>query len=151
MPIYTLHVYECDNEGCSTTVIANTLAGARSEAAAQGWSVSDSDNVKCREHRTYEKCAECERDMRPWGTPKALHPTTISAGSKGLCATCTARKGRGKPNSVKAQDEKMTAAVDRYVSMSGEAFKQLFLGDPNERAALARKVAPQDLWETLGI
>lgn len=151
MPVYTLHVYECDEGGCSATVIANTHAKARSEAAAHGWSVFSNDDIRCREHRVYEKCTTCERDMRPWGTAKTLHPSTVASGGGGLCSTCTDRQRRGKPDSVRAQDVKMEAAVGRYLSMSTEGFKQMFNADPDERAALARKVAPQDLWQTLGI
>ena len=150
MPVYTLHVYECDEEECSATVTGNSYAEARGDAAAQGWSVFSNDDIRCRDHRAYEKCAKCSRDMRPWNTPKALHPSTVAPGSGGLCSTCTDHKRRGKPNSVIAQDAKMEAAVARYVSMRTPEFREVF-NDPRPLEHEARKAAPQDLWPILGL
>lgn len=152
MPVYTLHVYECDEEGCGATVTDTTQSEARSKAVAQGW-LATGDDIRCREHRTYRKCANpsCARDMRPWGTRKALHPTTVAPGSGGYCSTCTERRNKGKPVYVRKQDAKMEAAVKRYISMSTEGFKALFYGDADEREELARKTAPQDLWPILGL
>ena len=139
---------ECDFGRCNARLTGTAWAEVKQEALEQGWSAPNQESdIFCLEHRPdkYSPCVVCGRPRRRRGWKKEDHPGTMAWGTKGRCVSCASAEKLGAGAEVR-----LDRAVERYVEKRSGYFA-VGLNDPRSLEDEARKVAPEDLWQTLGI
>lgn len=139
---------ECDFGRCDARLTGTAWAEVKQEALEQGWSAPNQESdIFCLEHRPdkYSPCVVCGRPRRRRGWKKEDHPGTMAWGTKGRCVSCASAEKLGAGAEVR-----LDRAVERYVEKRSADFAAVLNG-PRPLEDEVRKVAPEDLWQTLGI
>lgn len=143
----------CDAEGCLASHITGcaTWNDVQARAAELKWKLDAPDEpMFCFDHRPdkYSPCVVCGRPRRRRGWKKQDHPGTMAWGTKGRCVSCASAEKLGAGAEVR-----LDRAVEKYLMFRGPEYAYVFHGTEwrESNTDLARKAAPEDLWQTLGI